>query len=607
MSRIAGWKGAAALLALLVVAPLATAAPLPPGKTALSLVPEKTSFLVYLHGVERTRDRFLTTLKAALPDQEPLVEKQLDAWLKDGIAGRKLEGLEKDGPVFLAVLELPKSFDKPPKAAVIVAVKDYAKFRDGLLDPDQQKTLKKGADGIEEVALPFGEEKVYFLDRKGWAIVTADKETIETFTKDFKGLDQRMSKDQAAKLLDGDLGLYVSMDAFNKEYAEQIKMVKDLFNDQLIPQIEKLGALDKATVKVYKTLGENAFQAVEDSQGILLTFDFRPVGFAVHLQTELRPNSPASKSLKDFKTSPAAELGRLPAGQTSYTNMSTPPVLLEGLAPFLLNVQGDPASEQDNKEIKAAIDKVLKAGPINRVDASTWPLAGLQVTSYTDAAKALEGYLDLYRAVPETGCFQMVSLKEKPKIKLKAEKYQNIDFHQIDVALDSEKTIERAFAQQPLGDDVKKAMAAAWKKRYGETVKLWVGTDGKVVVQVIAADWKSAQKTLDTYFGRDGMLANDPAFKELVKELPAEATLYGALDPLLYGLAQADEFRIGLEGGAMGLIQLPPNFPARPKKLEASYFGMALTLKPERASIDLFLSAKAIQECYKAFGTPFFN
>src|SRR5579872_1867342 len=225
MSPLADWKCGAALIALLLVAPLSPAAPVPPGKTSLAVVPEKSSLLLYLHGVERTRDRFLVTLKASVPELAGDVEKKLDEWLKDGIEGHKLAGLDKDGPMFLAVLELPQNFDKPPKAALIVAVSNYAKFRDGLLGDDLKKGVKKQADGIEEVPLP-GDETLYFLDKKGWAIVTADKEVIESFTKDYKGLDNRMSKEQAAKLLDGDFGLYLSMDAFNKDYAQQITQAK---------------------------------------------------------------------------------------------------------------------------------------------------------------------------------------------------------------------------------------------------------------------------------------------------------------------------------------------------------------------------------------------
>src|SRR5262249_29026739 len=176
-------------------------------------------------------------------------------------------------------------------------VKDYAKFRDRVLDADQRKALRKGENGVEEVPLPGG-DPLYFLDRKGWAVVAPDKETIETFAKDYKGVDGRMSKEQAAKLLDSDIGLYLSMDVFNKDYAEQIKAARKAVDDQFLPQLESAGALDKATLKVYKAMIQGAFQGVEDSRGILLTVEFRPAGLAIHVQTELRPGTPTAKTLK---------------------------------------------------------------------------------------------------------------------------------------------------------------------------------------------------------------------------------------------------------------------------------------------------------------------
>ena len=213
----------------------------------------------------------------------------------------------KTGPVFLAFLEMPQwPFQNPPKAALIVAVSDYAKFRDGFLGEDQKKGLKKGQNGVEEAPV-LGGDAMYLLDRKGWAIVATDKETIEVFAKDYKGLDTRMSKEQAAKLLDGDFGVYLSMDHFNKDYAEQIKEAKSAINDQVIPQLETTGQFDKATMKLYKTLIASAFQAVEDSRGLLMTVDFRPSGLAWHVETEVRPDTATSTNLKVFQTSSFAD------------------------------------------------------------------------------------------------------------------------------------------------------------------------------------------------------------------------------------------------------------------------------------------------------------
>ena len=77
------------------------------------------------------------------------------------------------------------------------------------------------------------------------------------------------------------------------------------------------------------------------------------------------------------------------------------------------------------------------------------------------------------------------------------------------------------------------------------------------------------------------------------------------MDPVLYGSMMVDAFRVGFEAAAQGGFKLPPNFPAKLAEHAPSYFGMAVTLKQERGSLDVFLSAKAIHDAYKVFGAPF--
>jgi hypothetical protein len=604
MTRVARWAGGAALLVLLLAAPAAPAAPVPPGKTALALVPEKSPLVLYLHGVERTRDRFLAFMKAALPDQAPAVERYIDDFLKNGIDGHKLVGLEKDGPIFVTFLEMPRDFTAPPKMAIVAAVKDYAKFRDGLLDDDQRKTLKKNQDGIEEAAMTDG-EKIFFLDKKGWAVIAPDKETIGFFAKDYKGIDGRMSKEQQAKLLDGDLGLYLGMDRLNKEYGEQIKAARAAFDNQLFPQLEQAGALDKTTLKVYKDMVHGAFQGVEDSDGILLTVEFRPTGLMVHLQTEVRSGTPTAKTLKAFQSSPFAELERLPSGQAYYAAERPTPEMLEALAPLIFGVQGDPNDENEDKAIKAALAKIVKAGPQEGVSSAGFPPSGVSNFRFRDPAAAVEGQLDLARALKKGGSYAQVALKDKAAIKLKAEKYKDFEFHAVELPLDLAATVDRADKTGALGEEVKKKLTDFYKKNYGETLRYWVGTDGKTLVNVTAPDWKTAQKQLDAYFTGKGTVGEEVAFKEFRKELPADATLIAAVDPVRYGVFLGEAFRIGFEGAAMGAIQLPPGFPVPPEKHVPTYFGTAVTLSEKRASVDVFFSAKGINECYKAFAKPF--
>jgi hypothetical protein len=50
--------------------------------------------------------------------------------------------------------------------------------------------------------------------------------------------------------------------------------------------------------------------------------------------------------------------------------------------------------------------------------------------------------------------------------------------------------------------------------------------------------------------------------------------------------------------------QLPPGWPNKPGKGTKAYVGSAVTLQPQRGGFDLFITAAAAQEFYKAVIQP---
>src|SRR5687768_12446981 len=121
----------AAGLCLLLASASQAAEPSP-----LSQVPSACPVVVHLRGAERTKERALTALENALPSgDEPakmLREAQdyLDGALKGKLfTGRSLEGVPKDGSIFLALAELPEDPKELFTAVVLIAqVSDFAKF-----------------------------------------------------------------------------------------------------------------------------------------------------------------------------------------------------------------------------------------------------------------------------------------------------------------------------------------------------------------------------------------------------------------------------------------------------------------------------------------------
>src|SRR5471030_1806504 len=108
MKRMSIYRTPIAVLALLVAGQTVLGAPVPEEKSPLGQVPATAPMVVHLNGVERTKDRIIALLEKALPDQAAVAASFLNTWFKDGVDGRKLQGVPKDGHVFVVFLEMPK-------------------------------------------------------------------------------------------------------------------------------------------------------------------------------------------------------------------------------------------------------------------------------------------------------------------------------------------------------------------------------------------------------------------------------------------------------------------------------------------------------------------
>jgi hypothetical protein len=600
MTRTNWLRTAAALLALTTAATLAPAAPVPGDKGALALVPASAPVVVHVRGAEGTSERLLTLLKNALPDVHPLVAPHIESALKDGIEGRKLRGVAKDGPIFVVFLDVPDfRANQPPNVAVVVGVTKYEEFRDNVLTQGERKDLKEDKTAGYEMTVMENDQSIYFVNKKDYAVVTPSKETAAAFAKGQPGMDTKVSKELTGKLLASDVGLFLRMDTLNKQYADQIKSAKDTLSQLIDLAGGQLGKSQKAGVDLIKKLIGPAFQAIEDSQGVLVTAEFRPSGLAVHAQTEMRSGSATAETLKGSNPVAFADMGKLPAGRMNYNGIKLDPAVLKALGGFLFGAVGD-ADSKEGKAIAAAVEELVKAKPGARIDAMSIPPAGVQVLQYEDPAKAVEAQLKLLQALAAGEMFQSGVLKEKPKIQVKAEKFKGFELNAVQMAWDIEKMTEEATGGQPLPEEAKKQLAEGMKKLLGENLNLWFGTDGKVVVQVTAKDWKSAEKLLDQYFNGTDSVSAVKAFAEIRKELPAEATALTLFDIPQY-IGVIGDFVVPLLGQ---FAAVPPNFPAKPEKGVAAFVGTAVTLRPERGSFDLFVSASAAKEFYNSVVRP---
>lgn len=577
---------AALALALVMTAPLAAQ------DSPLANVPASAPIVIQLHGVERTKDRLVTMVKNALPDFGKVVDEKVEEAFKNGLEGRELKGLAKNGPVFIVFTEMPVSGQDPPNIAIMVKVTDYAAFRDGILKDEERKALKKDPAGFEVTTVDSGKAtETYFLEKNGYAIVTPVKEVAVQFTKKFKGLDGKLGKETAKQLLAADVAVYVDMAAINKQFGDQIKQGREQFI-QLMEAGQGFGG-DKNSIEMIKRMVGPLFQAIEDSRAAVVSIDFRPAGLALHAQVQVGSDTATNTVLKDVKPSALQDLAKLPAGQMAYTGMDLSPALVKSFGTLLLGIPGDP----DSKALKDLFDQIAAAKPKAQVGAMDLPPQGIQVWSYEDPAKAADAQLKLLPTLKSGAVFQSGMLKDKPEIKPHDKKHQGFDLHSVRMTFDLEKMIENNPGAQNLPEASKKALVEGMKKLTGESVRYWFGTDGKTFVQVTAKDWAGAQKLLDAYLEGKSTVGAQAAFRDARKELPAEATFLSLIDGPKYVRVIA-EF---VEPLVAGMLPLPPGVLKPAVEGKTVYMGVAATLQPERASFDLWIPGSFAHEVYKMF------
>jgi hypothetical protein len=583
------WFPWGALLCALVLALPAGAAPVPEEQDRpLAQVPAKAPLVIQLRGFERTRDRLNVLIKNAMPDFAGPAKEKMDEALKQALEGRSLDGLTKDGPIFAVFTELPAPNQNPPKLALLVPVKSYEAFRNGILKEDERKQIKTDPLGYEIASVD--KEALYFVNRKnGYAVVTPDADVAALFVKKYDGLGGKLSKSFAQHLMDADVSVYVDMVAVNKEHGDNIKGLQALI-EQGLDQ-----APDKNVAEQAKRIFTPLFQAVGDSTGVLLTFDLRPEGVLLHGEVEVPADSKTNAYLKDWTRLPAADLARLPAGQMIYSNMALTPALLKEIGALSYGVL-DPDSAE-GKAIKKEVAAMADAGPRQVMSAFNVPALGLTAWKFDDPAKATAAQLRLFQGLKEGSSYGAV-LKATPVVKENAEKFGGFNLHYVSMKYDIEKTVERQSAG--LSDEQKKAMVEYMRTVVGEGAEVWFGSDGKIMVQVIAKDWPAARALIERYQKGDDTVGASQPYKDAIKHLPANGSLVILADVPQYAEVVVKSVMSMLQASPIP-IPIPPGFEKPAAKPKTTFLGGSLTLESGRGSFDVWLSAASANDVYKMY------
>jgi hypothetical protein len=580
-----------ALCALVVFAAHAPAAPVPPVPDAKPVTfpfRDKAPVVVQLNGLGAARERLDAMLTAALPDDAPKIKKQVDAGFDALFAGRKLTAIAPAGRVYLTLEDVEKLDNDAPALAVFVPVTGYKEFRETFLTDDERKSFEAGR-GVDEVKLALaGDPRAAFMvDLKEYVAITPDRGTADTYAKKFaRATSTAMPPECAKAFLASDLGLYVNVDFLNDTYGDQIRGFKQLidFGLQQAQMGVMLPGINKAQLETAKTMIGGAFQAVEDCRGVAVGIEFRPEGLALCVQAQFAEDTPSARVLKAEAPGALADVAKLPAGLAQYSGSKFGPKFADVLRG--LNQEFAPADD-DEKGAAALADRlkeVLAAGPKGDVTAAGPPEMSLTVGTYADPEAAVKALAGRFAAVGAGGRVYGVVQKNAAKLTPGARKHRGFTFTEIKLALDFEATA--AGLPEPLRDST----IAQLKRAITEKSGVWVGTDGKSVVQATGTDWDACTKALDSFLDGKKQLGEVPGYKLTRKNLPADANMLMLLE--------TGHTVTSLFDSVGGIAAVVPGFPQlgklKPAGGEPAYIGIAVTLKNDAAGVTLFVPGTAL-------------
>jgi hypothetical protein len=558
--------------------------------SGLAQLPAETPLVIQVHGIDRAKDRLGKMLSNAVPDLAPKVMQQINNGIQTLLFERDVKAIAKDKHLFVAFMEL-SGLAENPQVAVVIPVSSYKEFQDTFLKEDERKTIKKDADGFDTVQINGKDEPSCLIDRKDHIVVTADRETAKRVLKKDGGLHAALAEGTRTAFLGPDVAVYVNLKEVNAAFGAQLQGFKALI-DLALQQGGGAPGLDKKQMEMFKNVLKGAFQILEDGVAAVIAFDFRPEGFSFRLQAQFGPKTDTAKFLVEMKPAALADLGTLPSGRMSYTALRLDAKASKALSRLLSEMSFDDENEDAKKALEAAAELLAEAGLEAQYSTSDLPLAGLEIAHFKDPAKAVSANLKILKALTPSSAAQNVPLKEKPEIKENAETVGDFKLHSAKLSLD----IEKAVAEAP--EQMRDAMKASLERMLGGEMRMWFGTDGKVFLNVTAKDWKTAKGLIDSYLKGDQPVSKDDSFQLTRKNLPSETTMVALVDTgrLVYELFEMfkemfQAFPGGFPGGAMPELRKPTGKPA--------YLGVALTLKPEYGSFELFVPTTAAQQVRK--------
>lgn len=579
----------ATAVVLALSAAVADAAPKPAiaGPNSPLPFPASSHLVVQINGLERSRERLEKMISEAMPDQAAQLKKSIQEGLDHLLAGRKLSVIPPDGPCYIVLHRLSDVAENAgdgPLVAILLPVTSAKDFRESFLTPAEWETLKKGEGGIEEFKIATSKEITYLVELPGYVALTPDESIAQLFSGKYeKGTPDRLGREVIEAMLSADVSVYLNITAIKEEYGNQIRAFRQLM-DFAFQQGAGAAGISQSQMEAIKLFSQGLFQGIEDAQALVLGLEFRPPGLGVQILGRFADNTATSRLLRDEQTKALEGLGRLPTGHMAYVGGKLSPALADALKGLMAEVQAAEDDDATAKAISEYLDALKAAGPTGAYSATSLPANSLQVEIYQDPAKAVAAELKLFKSLTTGSLMQSVQLKEKPKVRENAHRYEGFTFNEIQIAFDFEATVKN------LPEEVREATMASMKKMMNETITIFHGTDGKEVLTVMAKNWDSAKAQIADYLSGKATLAQQPGYQLTRRNLPVRATAMAVIE-----LSQASSMIADyMQTLADQIPGLPAEIPAlKIPKTEPIYIGASLALKPAVIQADLFIPGTA--------------
>lgn len=500
----------ARLTVWLVAAVLGQPAAEPPAW--LKAVPADVDVAIRIRGLDATRQDLSALLKAMSPTLSATAEPQLTNLLNQAQAMHGEAAVKQ--PWVGLVRAAPAAAGGGVPFAVMVLDGDYRGVLKGIAG-GKEVELKALDGGIDSFASPQGDGVWYAAKGPGFTACGPDRSLIAAIARPGgKTLDQVLTPALAGPFLSGDVGAYVNVAALASRYADVIEQTRQALMTGLDQAGEQQG--NPASMKAVKPMYDQLFRSIKDVSALTLNLDFAADRLHLAGVLDAKAGTSIAGAAAAGRSGNSSGLGRFPADAAfyGYFNMDAHDFQkFQGMSLRMINPEGktSPAYDRamaqlrDLGRIEVLGDSGFAGGirAVNVIEVS-------DPKTYIAATRAM--MLAMKSGEGPFGVYKDVQITEGDKTA------RGFTFDRLTGTIDLDKMAQLGGQNQ--------AGAASMKAMFGGGVMtLWIGTDGKRVIQLTVPTWDDARAQLDTFLDGNGGISSTPGFKTVRSALPEQASM----------------------------------------------------------------------------------